>query len=217
MNDDELWAAIDRQRDRIADLLGQLSVDEWQHPSLCPGWTIRDVAAHLTLQQQGVLDLVRALIRNPRILGGGLNRMILLAAKEKAALPTEQLTSEIRGMVGSRRHNVGVTLLETLIDILVHSQDIAIPLQRDLPMEVSAAAVAATRAWSYGGKGLAKVFANLPIRNYRLVATDTDWAVGSGPQITGPIAALLLLITGRDAVLDQLTGAEQLELGPPGR
>ena len=39
-----------------------------------------------------------------------------------------------------------------------------------------------------------------------LAATDVDWTVGSGAPVEGPIAALLLLVTGRDAALDQLTG-----------
>jgi|GEM_PF-2965089 len=45
MNDDEVWAAVDGQRGRTADLLDQLKDDEWRQPSLCPGWTVRDVAA----------------------------------------------------------------------------------------------------------------------------------------------------------------------------
>jgi uncharacterized protein (TIGR03083 family) len=51
MTDDEIWAAIDAHRLRTAELLERLSDDEWCHPSLCDGWTVRDVAAHLTLQQ----------------------------------------------------------------------------------------------------------------------------------------------------------------------
>jgi hypothetical protein len=40
----------------------------------------------------------------------------------------------------------------------------------------------------------------------RLTATDTDWAVGAGAPVEGPMSALLLLVTGRDAAVDQLTG-----------
>lgn len=40
----------------------------------------------------------------------------------------------------------------------------------------------------------------------RLQATDTDWAVGEGAQVEGPIAALLLLLTGRRVALAQLSG-----------
>ena len=47
-----VWGAIDDQRTRTADLLERLSTEQWDHPSLCQGWTVRHVAAHLTLQQQ---------------------------------------------------------------------------------------------------------------------------------------------------------------------
>ena len=59
MNVDDIWNTIDEQRARTADLLEQLTDDEWRRPSLCDGWTVRDVAAHLTLQQLTVVDFVR--------------------------------------------------------------------------------------------------------------------------------------------------------------
>ena len=58
MNDTEVWSAIDDQRRRTADLLDQLSEEEWRHASLCPGWTVRDVAAHLTLQELRIGDVL---------------------------------------------------------------------------------------------------------------------------------------------------------------
>jgi len=143
MNEDDVWAAIDSQRRRTADLLEELSDDEWRHPSLCRGWTVRDVAAHLTLQQLGLGAALRSVITHPSTLGG-VNRMIRTSARIKADQPTERLIAEIRSMIGSRRHNVGVTSLETLTDILVHGQDIAIPLHRELAMPTDAAAVVAT-------------------------------------------------------------------------
>jgi uncharacterized protein (TIGR03083 family) len=80
VEDDDVWAALDLQRQRTANVLEQLSDDEWQEPSLCPGWTVRDVAAHLTLQQQGLTDALRSLIRNPGSLGG-LNPTIRVSAR----------------------------------------------------------------------------------------------------------------------------------------
>ena len=51
---DQVWEAIDGQRMRVAGLLDGLPSGEWQQPSLCAGWTVRDVAAHLTLQEIGL-------------------------------------------------------------------------------------------------------------------------------------------------------------------
>jgi hypothetical protein len=39
-----------------------------------------------------------------------------------------------------------------------------------------------------------------------LVATDVDWSHGDGPEVRGPGEAILLALTGRTVVLDELTG-----------
>lgn len=101
------------------------------------------------------------------------------------------------------RNNIGLTDLETLIDIVVHGQDIAIPLSRQLAVPVEVAATAATRVWSYRAsrreRWKARVFRPLPYECYRFAATGTSWSVGSGPEIRGPILAILLVLTGRPA------------------
>lgn len=142
--DRELWAAIDAQRIRVAELLEGLSDEEWEHPSLCAAWTVREVAAHLALQQLTPPRMFKVLVQNP----GGLNTIIRKAAIRKALEPKENFAVEIRAMVGSRIHNVGVTPKETLTDILVHGQDIAAPLGRDLEMPVEPTRWAADRVWS---------------------------------------------------------------------
>jgi uncharacterized protein (TIGR03083 family) len=211
MNDVEVWSAIDDQRLRTAELLEQLSEAEWHHASLCPGWTVRDVAAHLTLQELRFGDAVAALVRHPSSLGG-MNRMIRLMARRKAEQPVDRLIGELRATVGSRRTNVGVTNRETLIDILVHGQDIALPLERELQMPTSASATAASAVRSSLGTGTARVFQDLGVQAFRLVATDVPWREGDGPEVRGPIGAILLLLTGRPAALPRLTGAGVDEL-----
>ncbi len=205
---DALWSAIDDQRTRTADLLEQLAAEQWDHASLCQGWTVRHVAAHLTLQQQRVRDVAAFVAHYPRLLRSPtLNATIHDSAVLQAhALSDQQIISRIRAMVGSRRHNAFVTPLETLTDILVHSQDIAVPLGLDLAMRPGPSAVAATRRWETRRTWLARVNARLPLDGYRFTATDTEWTRGQGPEIAGPVGALLLLITGRSAALRQLTG-----------
>ena len=127
MDRDQVWQVIDAQRMNLAALLEQLPAGDWRQPSLCAGWTVRDVAAHLTLQQVGPGGAIAMMVR----WRGSLERTIHdVACRRAAALPTGQIIAEIRGMAGSRRHTIGVTYLETLTDILVHGQDIAIPLGR---------------------------------------------------------------------------------------
>jgi uncharacterized protein (TIGR03083 family) len=204
MNDDDLWAAIDAQRLRTTDLLATLAPADWSHRSLCDGWTVRDVAGHLTLQQMTIGDVLRLALKHPGV--HSLNWMIRTSARDQAALPTEQLIGDIRAMVGSRRHNLGVTPHETLIDIVVHGQDLAIPIGRTLAVPPEVAATAASRVWECRGTRLAKVFKPVPYDGLRLVANDIDWSVGDGPELRGPVLSLLLLLTGRRVVLPQLDG-----------
>ena len=141
----QAWQVIDAQRLGLAGLLDDLSEHEWQQPSLCDGWTVRDVAAHLTLQQLGARAAIAMMLRYR----GDTDRAIReCACQRAAALSTGQITAAIRSMTGSRRHNFGVTYRETLIDILVHAQDIAIPLGRCHPIAPEAAAAAVTRIWT---------------------------------------------------------------------
>ena len=198
MDQDRIWQAIDAQRSSLTDQLDGLTNDQWRRPSLCAGWTVRDVAAHLTLQQirpwTAVVELVRA--------RGNIDRLIHDAACRRAARPTADLIGGIRATIDSRRHNVGVTHLETLIDILVHGQDIMVPLGRQHEMPPDAAAVAADRVWALK----APFHARTKFDGYRLVATDTEWSVGDGPEVRGPMDALLLVLTGRLVALPRLSG-----------
>src|SRR4029450_278298 len=88
------------------------------------------------------------------------------------------------------------------------AQDIARPLGRAWPMPVDAAMTAADRVWSMS----APFHARRRLAGYQLVATDTRWHVGSGQPVEGPMAALLLLLTGRPAALTQLSGTGAADL-----
>ena len=218
VNEDEVWAAIDTGRTRIADLLETMTPEEWDHPSLCQGWRVRDVAAHIPMGQEGLGPVLLGALRHP----GPVNRVIRETARSRGALPTERLVADLRATVGARRPNLGVTYLENLVDVLVHGQDIAVPLRRELPVSLDAAAIAATRVWSYRetrrGRKKARVFRSLPSEGYRFTATDVPWSAGEGPEVRGPVIAILLVLTGRPAGFSQLAGegaarlAEHLDL-----
>ena len=215
MTRDQVWEDIDAQRMAVADLLEGLSADDWQRPSLCPGWTVRDVAAHLTLQQVGPGGAIAMMIR----WRGSLEKTIRdTACRRAAALPTTRIITEIRATAGSRKHSIGVSYLETLTDILVHGQDIAIPLGRSLTIPPRAAAVATSRVLSM--RWPPPLPAAGKVAGFRLTATDTSWTAGQGPEVAGPMGALLLVCAGRLAALPQLSGpgapALTARLGGPG-
>jgi hypothetical protein len=78
----------------------------------------------------------------------------------------------------------------------------AVPLGRHREMPPEAAAVAAQRAYSMSWP----FHVRKRLHGFRLAATDHTWSVGDGPVVEGPVQALLMLVTGRDVVLPELTG-----------
>ena len=105
MSTDRIWEAVAAHRLALAAELDGLTDQEWRTPSLCDGWTVRDVAAHLTLQDLGLREALAELARHP----AGLNRSIRDSARRRARRPTGELVELIRESAQSRRHNVGVT------------------------------------------------------------------------------------------------------------
>ena len=200
MDRTQAWTAIDAHRQDLVRLLEDLSADEWRRPSLCAGWTVRQVAAHIALQNTGWSDMPRAMVDTIR--HGGMNAAIHAAACRHAELPVDVIVDEIRVRIGVWRPLPTLTHHATAIDYLVHGQDIALPLGRTLAMPPRLAALAADRVWSHG----AMFHTRRRLAGYRFVADDIEWAAGAGREVRGSIGALLLLLTGRPAALDRLTG-----------
>jgi uncharacterized protein (TIGR03083 family) len=204
---DRAWQVIVAERLRLADLLDELSDGDWAQPSLCAGWSVRDVAAHMTLQQLGARAAAGMMITYR----GDTDRAIRESARKRSvAWPTGKIIAEIRATAASRRHNFGVTYRETLIDVLVHAQDIAIPLARPYPMPPEATATAATRIWTM--RWPPPFPARRVMERFRVTATDIDWSAGQGPPVSAPISAILLLSAGRIAALPHVSGPGAAEL-----
>jgi uncharacterized protein (TIGR03083 family) len=188
MDRDAIWQHVDTERAWLADRLEALPEQAWDQDSLCEGWSVRDVGAHLAMAQARVRDIVWPALRT----GFRYNAMIRYAAV-RSPITHQQIVATLRGFVGSRRRAPLVTDVEPLLDILVHTQDICVPLGIGHPMPVDAAAVAATRVLSL--KGPMRLW-DAP-RGLRLVATDVDWAHGEGAELEAPIQTHLLRLTGR--------------------
>lgn len=214
IGEDAVWQAIDRERRSLADLLDDLDATEWEAPSLCTGWRVLDVAAHLALAHTGPVAAAVGAVRAR----GSFDRMVHdTAVRHARRTSTGELTAQLRAMVGSRRHAPGITPLEPLIDVLVHGQDIAVPLGRPRAVPVDAAVTAVTRAWTCRWPISLAFRAPQRLSGLRLTATDVDWSVGDGAEVEGPVAALLLLVTGRrSAALPLLTGPGTARLAAAG-
>jgi uncharacterized protein (TIGR03083 family) len=195
---DSVWQHVDAERAWLADLLDSLPDTAWHHPSLCAGWTVRDVAAHLTFAQTPVRNLVW-----PAVRAGFRYDTLVRDTALRSPLTHEEIVATLRSFVGSRRRVAFITDLEPLIDVLVHTQDICQPLGIDHLMPADAAAAAADRVLS----------TPRPIRRWapptgaRLVATDTDWTFGAGREVRAPMQAHLLALTGRQAIKTHPTTA----------
>lgn len=188
MDSDQIWAVIDAQRADLADLLDGLSPEQWTAPSLCDGWRVRDVASHLTHSHMSPL---RAMVEAARS-GFRFDPMIRRLALEDSRSQA-QITAALRGMVGSRKKILGTTDRDPLMDILVHGQDIAVPLGIDRPMPTDAAVEVANHMWHMR-------FPMNPskrLQGVRLLATDVDFAVGAGSEMRAPIRDLVMVIAGR--------------------
>jgi uncharacterized protein (TIGR03083 family) len=201
MDGDQSWRVIEAERCRLADLGESLPADAWDRPSLCAGWRVRDVAAHVTLAPQvpGVLAMLADGVRAR----GSFHRLNHHIAVRHAGRPAEQLVQELRTFAGSRRLPPVTSYRNILFDVMVHAQDIAIPLGVEHAMPLDAARAGAERVWSMGWP----FWAQRRLRGLRLTATDVDWSGGAGAEVSGPIEALLLLLTGRPAALARLSGA----------
>ncbi|HET6563272.1 MAG TPA: maleylpyruvate isomerase family mycothiol-dependent enzyme [Marmoricola sp.] len=209
MDDTEVWSAVDRRRQAIVALLTGLEPWEWDTPSLCDRWTVRDVAAHLTMPLLGKRELVGLALRHP----GGTNHLIREGSIDLARrYDAEQLIGRLTQLVGFHRPIPGLTSRESLIDAIGHTWDMSIPLRRDVAVPAVEVAEAADRVVSYHGRGKAKVFRSLPFTQFRLTATDHPWSTGSGPEVTGTMSDLFLLLTGRTVRIGGLRGQGAVEL-----
>ncbi|WP_165807012.1 maleylpyruvate isomerase family mycothiol-dependent enzyme [Nocardioides currus] len=197
MDKQQLWAHVHAERAALATTLARLDDEQWQRPSLCAGWTVKDVAAHVIAHPQtGWGQLSGMAVRN-------YNAMILREVRRLGERSTpESILADFATHAGSTRKVPVTTVLEPLIDALVHHQDIVRPLGLERAMAPEAAAAAADRARSLAFLSGSREI----VRSTRMVATDIAWERGRGPTIAGPVQELLMVCMGRARVATDLTG-----------
>ena len=190
----ELVAA---RRDLLA-VLESLSSTEWDKPSLCNGWRVRDVVAHVAQ----LPDLTRRKLW-PRMIKarGSSSRVRDEAARTEGEQPPEVILDHFRNNLDCLHVPPGSTAEKALVDTVVHSLDICHPngWELDLPADRVRAALSilVTLGEPFGGKYRSE--------GLHFDTTDVDWRFGCGDHVRGPAPVLLLALAGRP-VCDQLTG-----------
>lgn len=199
--DEAYWTAVRTMRLSTADLLESLDSAEWNAPSLCAGWRVRDVAGHLGLVPTITTWDMIAIAPRARFNPNRVNT--LMAIREGSREPAE-IVARLREHAGDRRTAKVLDTRNCLFDLIVHGQDIAVPLGRDFPVPPDYSRDGLRRVWAMGWP----FHARRRLAGRTLRATDTDWSVGTGPEVSGPALSLLLLLTGRaTTVVDTLHGA----------
>ncbi|KHO24225.1 hypothetical protein QQ44_17265 [Mycolicibacterium setense] len=188
-----------RERQDFADLLDTLNPQQWQAPTLCAGWTVRDVVAHaIAYLGQTRLGLTAAMFAAH----GQVDRINEDARRSRAGLGPDQLRALMRAGIDPSGAGALYGCRVALIECLIHQQDIRRPL--GLPRTVDRHALVASLTYARVSPVIGGARRT---RGLRLIATDLDWTAGRGAEIHGPGEALLLAMAGRvGAVADELHG-----------
>lgn len=203
----EIWAVVHAERRRLVDDLTGLDAGSWVTASLCPGWDVHDVLAHLvdtarTTRLRFVRDLVMARFDFDRANEAGI-------ARERHRDPAQTLAA-LREVADLTR-TPPADLTTRLVEAIVHGEDIRRPLGMAGDYPVSAIADALgyqlrTRASMGGGRERAA--------GLLLVATDIGRSWGTGAEVTGSALDLLLAVSGRPVPGDALVGEGAGRLQP---
>ena len=194
----DVWPAIRLERGALATDLSTVDAAAWEEASLCEGWTVRDVLAHMTATAK-----VSGASFFPKLIGSGFSLSKMQEkdiAVERGTTPADTL-NRFKAIVASTTSPPGPK--DTWLgETIVHAEDI----RRAIGMHHSYATDAAVRvADFYKGSNLV-IGAKKRIAGLALRATDTSWSHGTGPEVAGPIVSLVMAMAGRKAALADLTG-----------
>jgi len=194
----DIWPVIHGERKALAQDLQDRKSDDWATTSLCTQWTVRDVLAHMTSTTSLTPPAFFL-----RLAASGFNFGRLQeqgVAGNRGSSPADTLT-RFEAVVGSVKHPPGPA--DTWLgETIVHAEDIRRPLGIEHKYPVEAVLRVAD---FYKGSNLL-IGSKRRIAGVTLRATDADWSHGTGPEVSGPVLSLVMAMTGRTAVLADLTG-----------
>jgi uncharacterized protein (TIGR03083 family) len=195
----DTWQATDEERSALADDLATLDDSQWDIQSLCSEWKVRHVVGHLV----GGADVKTGPFMAGMLKSGmNFNRFLSREGLALGAARPDELLGQFRKTIGTRRKPPGTKPEIMLTDLVCHCADIRRPtgMTRSMP-EATLLTVADTMKHIGFPLQVKKRIVGL-----RMSATDSDWAVGSGPSVEGPLESLILVMAGRKASLEDLSG-----------
>ena len=189
------------EREDLRDLLSGLTSEQWQAPSLCAGWSVHDVVAHMLSYEelsgrQLAERFARGRFRVDRVNAIGLAEYSTRTPAELIALLDDHLTPA--GLTAGMGGRIALT------DGMIHQQDIRRPL--GFPRTIPAGRLVPALQTALFAPTLLGI---RPVRDVRLVDTDIDCTFGRGPELRGTGEALLMTMAGRRAAVDDLSGPGQ--------
>lgn len=199
MRRDQIYAAIAQERRDIADLLDSLDDTQLATPSLCGGWDVKTVVAHLvSVLENGTRTVALLTLRH-------LNTEKAMddLARARAQSSAKDIAQALRSVADRTYFRYPPQAPGLLSEVLCHTGDIRIPL--GLPFEPDAELAAIALGFLTGPVPTGMV----PLRRLRGIgwrATDINRTWGNGPEIRGRAADLLMATVGRASVIDGLDG-----------
>jgi uncharacterized protein (TIGR03083 family) len=194
----DIWPTIHAERKALAADLATLSAGDWGRPSLCEGWSVRDVLAHMTSAASMtppvfVATLLASGFSFDKVQEKGI-------AAHRGGSPADTLTA-FEAVLTSVKHPPGPSAT-WLGETIVHSEDIrrALGITHAYPAE----AVVQVADFFQGSNLL--IGSKRRIEGLALRATDAQWSHGTGPEVSGPILSLVMAMTGRTSVVGDLSG-----------
>jgi uncharacterized protein (TIGR03083 family) len=200
MDTEAIFAASAAERRTFADVLAGLDTAQLATPSLCGGWDIATVGAHLACAITTRLPVFMvAMLRN----GFNFDRANDWTARQAAKRPVATTVDVLRRNAESRFVPPGAGPRAPLTDVLVHLGDICRPL--GLPHDPPRAHVVTALEFLTGPRPVGFVQRG-SLSGLQLVAEDAGVELGSGEPLRGSGVDLMMAVCGRTQALDLLAG-----------
>jgi uncharacterized protein (TIGR03083 family) len=199
MTTSDLMPIVTAQRRAFGDVLEGLPESDWNAPSLCSGWRVREVVAHMTMPfRYSTLRFLGEMVRSR----GNFARMADRVARRDGRAPIATLLDGWRTNENHPWQPPGGGLQGALTHDVVHGLDITIPLGIEHPVSEEALRVVldqATAPRSLKHFGVA-------VSGIRFEADDLDWAFGDGEPLRGRARYLLMVLMDRRLPAGLLSG-----------